>query len=79
MKAKIYSKLDCPYCVSAKDLLKLKNIEFEELVLGIHYNRDELKALIPIPIERLTVPQIWIDSFYIGGYTDLERYLNGLI
>ena len=33
MKAVVWSKDSCPYCVQAKNLLKLKGIEFEERTL----------------------------------------------
>ena len=31
MKVKVYSTPTCPYCVTAKDFLKEKGIEFEDL------------------------------------------------
>ena len=76
MKAEVYWKPNCPSCVNAKNLLKQKGIEFEEI--SAVENRESL-------IERVTaitgtapstVPQIFIDGQHIGGYDDLVVYFN---
>lgn len=60
--AKIITKSDCPYCVKAKALLKAKGISYKEV------DRADVKDF---PYK--TVPQIWIDNEYIGGYTELAE------
>lgn len=73
MKAVIYSKDNCPYCVQAKNLLKYKNIELKEYVLGKDYTKEQLLELLP---NARTVPQIFLDEEYIGGFEDLKRKLD---
>lgn len=72
---KIYTKDDCPWCVKAKRLMKDMNLEYEELKLGVDYEREELKALLPETLP-LTVPQIFVYTRRIGGYEDLVDYLE---
>lgn len=69
-KVKIYSKDYCPYCVRAKNLLREKNVAFEELMMD--ENPDEyikLKARTGM----MTVPQIFIGEKFVGGYTELAE------
>lgn len=69
MQALVWSKPNCPYCDRAKALLKLKNIEYEERVIGVKWTKEQL--LESVPTAR-TVPQIFLDGVLIGGYDDLK-------
>lgn len=73
MKAIIWSKKDCSFCVRAKELLSSNNIKHEERVLGNGWSKEELLKNVP---NARTVPQIFIDNNYIGGYTELVEFLN---
>lgn len=64
MKARIWSIDNCPYCIKAKKLLKLKGIEYEERS-GFHPDWK-------------TVPYIELDDQVIGGFTELARFLRTL-
>lgn len=77
---KMYTKNDCPWCVKAKRLLNDCGIQFEELKLGIDYEREDLKKLLPENLP-LTVPQVFVYNKRIGGYEDLSEYLeaNGIM
>lgn len=68
MNVKIYTWTVCPFCVRAKQLLKAKGIEFEEI--NLDGKDDELEALRNRTNFK-TVPQIFINDKMIGGYTDL--------
>lgn len=74
MKATIWSKDFCGYCDSAKKLLESKNIEYEERKLGDGWTKEQL--LEQVPLAR-SVPQIFLDDEYIGGYTELKQKLVG--
>ena len=74
MKAVVWSKYHCPYCEQAKALLKIKGIEFEEKKIGDGYTKEELLEAVPT---ARTVPQIFIDDQYIGGFTELKTHLQG--
>ncbi len=72
-KVKIYSKDYCPYCVRAKNLLREKNIVFEELMMD--ENPEEYSKL-KARTGMMTVPQIFIGDKFIGGYTELAELNN---
>ncbi len=67
-KAVVYSKEYCPYCVQAKNQLKAWGVPTEEIDLT--HKPDELLELVQKTGHR-TVPQIFIDDIFIGGYTDM--------
>ena len=69
---KIYTQNNCGYCVAAKNLLDRKGEEYEEIHL-----EDNPDAKNKLKQDGLrTVPQIWLDEEYIGGYVELERKYN---
>jgi glutaredoxin len=73
MKITIYSKNKCSFCEQAKSLLTGKNISYRELDVTRPEVLDQLLELVP---EAKTVPQIFIEGTYIGGYTELVEYLK---
>jgi glutaredoxin 3 len=72
MKALIWSKSDCPYCINAKLLLESKGIEYEEKIIGQGYTKQDLLDAIP---SAKTVPQIFLGDEYVGGYKELKQKL----
>lgn len=72
-KAIIWSKAQCPFCDQAKALLTQKNIPFEECKIGDGFTKDQLLEVVPT---ARSVPQIFIDDEYIGGFSELEVHLN---
>jgi glutaredoxin len=69
----MYTKDNCPWCVKAKRLLNDCGLQYEELKLGIDYEREDLKALLPDSLP-LTVPQVFVYGKRIGGYEDFAEY-----
>jgi glutaredoxin 3 len=74
MKAVVWSKNACPFCDQAKNLLKLKGIEFEERNISTDWTREQLLEAVP---DARTVPQIFLDEQLIGGFTELRKHLQG--
>ncbi len=74
MKAVIWSKDNCPNCVQAKNLLKLKGVAYEERMLGDKWTREDLLALVPT---ARTMPQVFLDDKLIGGFSELKQLLVG--
>ena len=74
MKAIVWSKDACPFCDQAKNLLKLKGIEYEERNISRDWTREQLLEAVP---DARTVPQIFLDSELIGGFTELRKHLKG--
>lgn len=77
MRAKIYSKNDCGWCVKSKELLEQHKIEVVEF--NIEY-RESWKTMLKDECGKLgfipkTVPQIWVDDKYVGGYEELYDFI----
>ena len=74
MKAIVWSKANCSQCLQAKNMLKLRGIEFEERMIddGPWTKEDLLRA---VPSAR-SVPQIFFDDVYIGGFLELKERLQ---
>jgi glutaredoxin len=73
MKAIVWSKDHCPFCDQAKNLLKMKGIEFEEKKIGHGYTKEQLLEAVPT---ARTVPQIFLDETLIGGFTELKQHFQ---
>lgn len=74
MKAIVWSRNECPYCVQAKQLLSIKGIEYEEKKIGEGYSKEDLLESVP---DAKTLPQIFLDGKYVGGFTQLRAHLVG--
>lgn len=68
-KVLMYSTAVCPYCVRAEELLKRKGVqEIEKIRVDL---QPELRIAMMEKTGRRTVPQIYINGVYVGGYDDL--------
>jgi glutaredoxin len=74
MTAEVYGSPTCGYCRRAKSLLEAKGIPYREFIVGEDISGEELTKKIGKP--ALTVPQIFLDGEYIGGYTALVGRLG---
>jgi glutaredoxin 3 len=74
MKAIVWSKDACPFCVQAKALLEARGIEYEERNVSKNWTREQLLEAVP---NARTLPQIFLDDQHIGGFTDLRSLLRG--
>ena len=68
----IYSKPDCPWCVKAEKALDFIGVKYEK----INVEEDKEARDFLVRSEFKTVPQIFYDDEYIGGYEDLVDYLT---
>jgi glutaredoxin len=73
MSAIVWSKDNCTFCDQAKALLEQRNIAYEEKKIGNGYTQEQLLEAVPTAI---TVPQIFVNKNYIGGFTELRRYIE---
>ncbi len=69
----VWSKMMCPSCTKAKNLLKMKEITYEERMLGDGWTTEQLLEAIP---DARTVPQIILKGKLIGGYDKLEEHFQ---
>ncbi len=70
MSVTVYTMKVCPYCVKAKNLLKARGVQFEEVLL-LETDEAGWDALFSKSTLK-TVPQIFQGDRLIGGYSDLE-------
>ena len=73
MRAVVWSKDMCPFCDQAKSLLSLKGIEYEERNVSKDWTKEQLLEAVPT---ARTVPQIFLDNVYIGGFEKLKEHLT---
>jgi glutaredoxin 3 len=69
----IYSMEGCGYCDMAKDLLTEKGIKFESVEL---LNNHDLIAKLMNQTGQKTVPYVYVDGKFIGGYQNLKNLVN---
>jgi len=74
MKAIIYSTPACGYCKMAKTLMDKRGIKYEEFIIGQDLTKEELVETLGKEVR--TVPQILVDNKYVGGYTELSKFLG---
>ena len=65
----LYTTQYCGYCRAAKNLLRAKGLDYEEIDVGA----DQVKRLEMVERAhgRRTVPQIFIHGRHVGGYDEL--------
>ncbi len=78
----IYSTTVCPYCIRAKQLLERKGIPYKEINLS--NEAPEVRVELMQRTHHRTVPQIFINDQFIGGFDQLyalerEGKLNELL
>ena len=74
MRAIVWSKDQCPYCVMAKNLLRNEGVEYEERNISQGpWTREQLLAAVP---NARTLPQVILDGNLIGGYEQLKKYFE---
>jgi glutaredoxin 3 len=66
----IYTTRYCPFCHSAKALLKRKGVNYSEIDVGRDWERRE--EMIQRANGRMTVPQIFIGTVHVGGSDELH-------
>ena len=78
----IYTRQFCPYCSAAVNLLKKKNVDFEEI--DAPHGSPKRAEMIQRANGGSTYPQIFIGDTHVGGCDDmmgLDRrgQLDGLL
>jgi len=76
MKIEIYAKEHCPYCIDAKNAMKQAGYAYTEYTIGKDATKEDVQKRVDslgLDVKIMTVPQIFIEDAYVGGYTDLVR------
>jgi glutaredoxin 3 len=68
-RAEIYTSGVCGYCVAAKNFLKSRGCDYSEV--RVDREPGKLAEMLERSGGRRSVPQIFINGTYVGGYEDL--------
>jgi len=68
-KITVYTKMLCPYCTGAKNLLEEKGQIYEEIDVG--QMPEQRAVMITRASGNTTVPQVFIEDYHVGGCDDL--------
>lgn len=68
-KIEVYTWGYCPFCIRAKNLLSDRGMPFTEINLD---GKDEELTKLRERTGQRTVPQIFIDDEFIGGFSELS-------
>lgn len=78
MNVVIYGKPNCNFCSLAKQLCREKLDEQSSFtyidIIDEGLSRDDLEAIVGQEVR--TVPQIFIDEEYVGGFRELSERLT---
>lgn len=69
----IWGTATCPFCERAKAMCEQYDLKYEYILIDSEEKRQELLELAP---DAKTVPQIWWNSNYIGGFTELASEIE---
>ena len=65
----LYTTQFCGYCRAAKNLLRAKGLDYEEIDVG--FDPDKRADMVQSAGGLRTVPQIFIHGRHVGGYDEL--------
>ena len=68
-EVEVYTTPVCPYCRSAKELLRRKGVEFREINVDAEPQRRA--EMVARANGRTTVPQVFVGDAHVGGCDDL--------
>jgi len=77
MKAIMYGTPKCLWCDRVTKMLNNSEIEVEKI--DVSESKENLKLMKGVAGKSVTtVPQVVIDGKFVGGYTEVERFINRL-
>ena len=77
MKAIVYGTSKCSWCDKVANMLGDNEIEVEKI--DVSESKENLKSMKDAAGKNATtVPQVVIDGKFVGGYTEVERFINRL-
>lgn len=71
----VFGKELCAYCSRAKALLKDEGLEFT--YRDVEQDAGAFEEMMQRSDNYRTVPQVFIDGEFVGGYDELRSHLKG--
>ena len=77
-KITVYSKSNCGQCDYIKNIMKQRNIDYNEIIIDDKKERQKLYMKIDRDEDILveTMPQIYINDEYLGGFLELYNHIK---
>ncbi len=77
-KYKVYGGKSCKWCHKALNLLEDFDLNFEYIDIDANFaSRTEFfSKFADISNNKQTIPLIFVDDTYLGGYKQLEEYVS---
>lgn len=69
----IYSKVGCIFCIKTKELLEEHQLHYKQIELS---NNRDLHLKLAKKTGQTTVPYIFINNEFIGGFQDLQKLVK---
>ena len=77
MESKVYGTSRCSWSDRVAKILEVKEVTVEKI--DISGSKELFKEMQEAVGQKVsTVPQVIIDNEYVGGFTEVERFLNRL-
>lgn len=76
LKIVVYSKSQCPQCDTVKNILKAKNLPYEEIKIDGEEQRLEFYTKCGPSVRQM--PQVFINDQRVGGVQGLQAALAQL-
>jgi glutaredoxin 1 len=77
MKAIVYGTSKCSWCDKVANMLGDNEIEVEKI--DVSESKEHFQSMKKAAGKSVTtVPQVIIDGKFVGGYTEVERFINRL-
>ena len=77
MKAIVYGTSKCSWCDRVPNMLNNSEIEVEKI--DVSESKENFQSMkVAAGKSVTTVPQVIIDGKFVGGYTEVERFINRL-
>ena len=77
MNAIVYGTKRCNFCTLVVNALEKEGATVEKIDVSEPNNLIEMRKVAGE--NARTVPQVVVDGKYIGGYTEVDRYLRSLV
>ena len=76
MKIELITREECPLCEDTKRILDGREIEYTEKIIGKDLTRQQVFELVPQLTSGTMLPLVLVDGTWIGGRTEIVRYIN---
>ena len=70
MKIEMYGRDTCPFCRRARDLAQVLDVDYIYHDVEVDPSAQEQRQLLAEKHDHRTVPMVFVDGQFIGGYDD---------